>query len=62
MYVSENGNHRVSVFTSDGVFVRSFGEEGPNEDQFYNPYVGMTFDKDGLLYICDNGNHRLVVY
>ena len=62
VYVSEYGNHCVSVFTSDGVFVCSFGEKGPNEDQFNGPYVGMTFDKDGLLYICDNFNHRLVVY
>ena len=62
VYVSEYGNHRVSVFTSDGVFVRSFGEDGPNEDQFKNPHVGMTFDKDSLLYICDTYNCRLVVY
>ena len=62
VYVSEYSNHRVSVFTSDGVFVRSFGEDGPNEDQFHEPHVGMTFDKDGLLYICDTYNRRLVVY
>ena len=62
VYVSENGNSRVSIFTSDGAFVRSFGEKGANEDQFQNPYVGMTFDKDGLLYICDNCNYRLVMY
>ena len=62
VYVGEYYNHRVSVFTSDGVFVCSFGERGPNEDQFNGPYSGMTFDKDGLLYICDNGNSRLVVY
>ena len=62
VYVSEYNNIRVSVFTSDGVFIRSFGKEGPNEDQFNEPHVGMTFDKDGLFYICDNGNKRLVVY
>uniref|UniRef100_A0A1X7TMF1 RING-type domain-containing protein n=1 Tax=Amphimedon queenslandica TaxID=400682 RepID=A0A1X7TMF1_AMPQE len=62
VYVSEYNNHRVSIFTSDGVFVRSFGEEGANEDQFYRPHVGMTFDKDGFLYICDTCNDRLVVY
>ena len=62
VYVSEYSNHRVSVFTSDGVFVRSFGEDGPNEDQFYSPHVGMAFNKDGLLYICDSYNCRLVVY
>ena len=62
VYVSECSNNRVSIFTSDGAFVRSFGEEGANEDQFKDPDVGMTFDKDGLLYICDTYNRRLVVY
>ena len=63
VYVSEYNNSRVSIFTSDGAFVRSLGKEaGPNEDQFQNPHVGVTFDKDGLLYICDTYNRRLVVY
>ena len=59
VYVSEYGSNRVSVFTSDGDFVRSFGER---DNQFNRPEGGMTFDKDGLLYICDTGNNRIVVY
>ena len=62
VYVGEFGNYRVSVFTTDGTFVRSFGEKGANEDQFIQPHIGMAFDKDGLLYICDHVNNRLVVY
>ena len=62
VYVSEYGNSRVSVFTTDGTFVRTFGEKGINEDQFDRPKIGVTFDKDGLLYISDYCNNRLVVY
>ncbi|XP_011406324.1 PREDICTED: RING finger protein nhl-1-like [Amphimedon queenslandica] len=62
VYVTEYGNHCVSIFTSDGSFVRSFGEYGINEDQFKNPYVGICFDSDGYLYICDYYNSRIVVY
>ena len=62
MYVSEISNSRISVFTTDGAFVRTFGEKGINEDQFNRPNIGMTFDKDGFLYISDDGNNRLVVY
>ena len=62
VYVSEILNSCVSVFTTDGAFVRTFGEKGINEDQFNRPNIGMTFDKDGLLYISDDGNNRLVVY
>ena len=62
VYVSECSNHRVSIFISDGSFVRSFGEYGISEDQFKNPYVGICFDSDGFLYICDYDNKRIVVY
>uniref|UniRef100_A0A1X7TMB8 RING-type domain-containing protein n=1 Tax=Amphimedon queenslandica TaxID=400682 RepID=A0A1X7TMB8_AMPQE len=58
VYVSEWGNNRISVFTSDGVFVSRFGRGGSNIDQFY----GLTFDKDGFLYVCNFNNSRLIVY
>ena len=61
VYVSEYNNHRVSVFTSDGVFVSSFGRKGSNIDQFNHPEA-LTFNREGLLYVCDAGNKRLVVY
>ena len=61
MYVSEEGNHRVSVFTSDGVFVSSFGSRGSNIDQFEFP-LGLRFGNKGFLYVCDFNNHRLVIY
>ena len=55
MYVSEwGGNYRISVFTSDGVFVRKI-------DQFNTP-CGLAFDKEGFLYVCDLSNKRLIVY
>ena len=59
VYVSEEDNHRVSVFTSDGVFVSSFGNEN-NADNF-DP-LGLTFDKEGFLYVCDDENDQVVIY
>ena len=61
VYVSEEGNHCISVFTSDGVFVSRFGNRGSNIDQFSAP-VGLAFNKDRFLYVCDYFNYRLVVY
>ncbi|XP_011406387.1 PREDICTED: RING finger protein nhl-1-like [Amphimedon queenslandica] len=61
VYVSELGNNRISVFTSDGVFVSSFGRWGSNNYKFYSPY-GLTFDEDEFLYVCDHDNGQLVVY
>ena len=61
MYVTEGSNHRVSIFTSEGQYVRSFGEKGVNEDQFNDPRE-ITFNKEGVLYVSDRSNNRLVVY
>ena len=58
VYVIEEGNHRVSVFTSDGVFVSSFR----NENNADNCPLGLTFDKEGFLYVCDNENDQVVIY
>ena len=45
VYVSEWGNHCISVFTSDGVFVKS------NIDQFMCPY-GLALDKmDSCIFV-----------
>ena len=57
VYVSEEDGNCVSVFNSDGVFVCCFGGGG----NFSGPR-GLTFDKEGFLYVCDHSNHRLVVY
>ena len=61
VYVSELGNHCISVFTSDDVFVSRFGSKGSNIDQFICPSV-LAFNRDGFLYVCDFNNDRLVVY
>ena len=61
MYVSEGFNNCVSIFTSDGVFVSSFGKSGSNIGQFNSP-IGLTFDKKGFLYVCDYSNDQIVIY
>ena len=61
VYVSEWGNHRISIFTCDGMFVRSFGEKGSNDGQFIRP-TGITFDNEGFFYVCDFDNNRIAVY
>ena len=61
VYVSEDTGHCVSVFTSDGVFVSSFGRRGSNIDQFNGPEA-LILNREGLLYVCDCYNDRLVVY
>ena len=61
VYVSEHDNHRVSVFTSGGQFVTSFGRRGKGSGQFYYP-IGVAVDSNGVVYVCDIDNHRVQIF
>ena len=59
--VTEWGNNRVSVFSSDGTHLRSFGRFGKNNGEFWNP-TGIAFDSHGNIVVADRGNHRVQVF
>ena len=59
MYVGEDINARISVFTSKGDFLRSIGSKGTEPGQFDRPF-GLAI-RSGVLYVCDYGNSRLQV-
>ena len=59
--VTEWGNDRVSVFSSDGTHLRSFGREGNNNGEFQNP-AGIAFDSHGNIVVADCYNHRVQVF
>jgi len=61
IFVADFYNHRVQEFTSDGQFVRAFGEKGSGEGQFDRP-VDLAFDHKGRLYVVDFGNDRIQVF
>ena len=61
MYITDKDNNRISIFTTDSHFVRSFEGRGSSVGQCNYPY-GLTFDREGYLYVCDYCNNRLVVY
>jgi len=52
VYVSELGNHRVSIFTSEGQFVTIFGKMGPGPGELYHP-CGLAVDNSGVVFVCD---------
>ena len=54
VYVTEYGNDRVSVFTSEGQYVISFGRE------LHDPR-GVVVDSSGVVYVCDSMNNRVVL-
>ena len=59
--VTEVGNKRVSVFSSDGTHLRSFGREGQKNGEFMEP-SGIAFDSLGNIVVTDCKNHRVQVF
>ncbi|KAL9980037.1 hypothetical protein ACROYT_G008574 [Oculina patagonica] len=59
--VTETDNHRVSVFSSDGTHLRSFGRKGNKQGEFNYP-AGIAFDNNGNIIVVDSDNHRVQVF
>ncbi|MDQ2785470.1 MAG: 6-bladed beta-propeller [Chloroflexota bacterium] len=71
IFVADTWNHRISAFTSDGKPVRQWGsffngQENPaalpqHTSDFYGPR-GIAIGPDGLVYVTDTGNSRVLVF
>lgn len=63
VYVVDSDNHRISCFDfASGRFLRCFSGEGSGEGQLQAP-TGCAIDSSsGLLFVCDTGNCRIVVF
>ncbi|MDI3480875.1 MAG: hypothetical protein PWQ97_530 [Tepidanaerobacteraceae bacterium] len=59
IYVSDTAAHRIQVFDSSGIFIKSIGRFGTDENGLYYPR-DLAVDKDGFLWVADSGNHRVV--
>ena len=49
---------RISRFTKDGKYLRSFGKLGSGPAEFKTPH-DMVMDPQGRLLVADRGNHRI---
>jgi len=52
---------RISKFTKDGKFVKSWGQLGSGPGQFKTPHA-LAFDSQGRLFVADRGNVRLQLF
>ena len=59
--VTDNKNHRIQIFSSEGKFLRSFGKKGDNEGEFNNPR-GISFHYNGDIFVADCCNHRIQIF
>ena len=59
--VSECGNHRITIFSSEGTYLKSFGRRGKSNGMFINP-SGIAFDQNNNIFVLDSFNHRVQVF
>jgi sugar lactone lactonase YvrE len=52
---------RISKFTPDGKFIKSWGKIGVRHGEFRTPHA-LMFDAKGRLWVADRGNHRLEIF
>ncbi len=52
---------RISKFTQDGKFIKSWGKIGVRHGEFRTPHA-LMFDAKGRLWVADRGNHRLEIF
>jgi DNA-binding beta-propeller fold protein YncE len=61
VYVTDEWLNRVSIFDTDGHFLRAWGTAG-SEDGAFNRPSGMAIDPQDVLYIVDSCNHRVQTF
>ena len=61
VYVTNHTGYSVSVFTTDGDYVTTFGQHGSCHGDLNYP-CGVCVDKDGFVYVCDYSNNRLQIF
>jgi DNA-binding beta-propeller fold protein YncE len=52
---------RISKFSPDGKFIKSWGGIGVRHGEFRTPHA-LMFDAKGRLWVADRGNHRLEIF
>ncbi|MDM8523901.1 SMP-30/gluconolactonase/LRE family protein [Desulfococcaceae bacterium HSG8] len=61
VYIADFGNHRIQVFSADGLFVTKWGKEGSGDGEFIRP-TGVAADRNGTVYVSDSFNNRIQVF
>jgi sugar lactone lactonase YvrE len=59
--LARGATSRISKFSPDGKFIKSWGKIGTKHGEFRTPHA-MVFDANGRLWVADRGNHRLEIF
>ena len=61
VWVVDHVNNRIVELSQDGRLLQTVYHAGSESDGFSSP-CGMSISTEGLIYICDRGNHRVTVH
>jgi ABC-type Fe3+ transport system permease subunit/DNA-binding beta-propeller fold protein YncE len=61
LYVADSCNHRIQIFSPQGVFLRAYGKAGKGPGELSYPY-DICVDRAGRQYVCEFGNSRIQVF
>ena len=59
--IKRGATSRISKFSPDGKFIKSWGKIGVRHGEFRTPHA-LMFDAKGRLWVADRGNHRLEIF
>ena len=59
--IKRGATSRISKFSPDGRFVKSWGGIGVGHGEFRTPHA-LAFDSRGRLWVADRGNHRIEIF
>jgi hypothetical protein len=59
--IARGATSRISKFSPDGKFIKSWGKIGLRHGEFRTPHA-LKFDSMGRLWVADRGNHRIEIF
>ncbi len=61
VYVAEENSHRISIFTKDGQFISTIGQQGRDETvgALFTRPNSVAVGNDGSLFVVDTWNYRI---
>ena len=61
VYCSDEWTNTISVFDTNGKFIRKWGKTGSGDGELLRP-AGLAVEKNGNVIVVDSGNNRLQVF
>ncbi len=58
---ADSCNHRIQIFSTQGVFRSAFGRAGTAPGEMSYPY-DVKMDAAGYIYVCEFGNSRIQIF